>query len=88
MMETVNTKRKLIDLRGPVFETLSREARSRGVSLKRYIETVLEEDAARHRPASSAGVHDAGILGLLGVAKHIVASADPNDDRLQYILSK
>ena len=88
MMDAVSTRRKLIDLRGSVFETLSREARNHGVSLKKYIETVLEEDAARHRPAAPAGVHDAGILGLIGVAKHIVASADPDDDRLQYILSK
>lgn len=88
MMDAVITRRKLIDLRGPVFETLSREARNRGVSLKKYIETVLEEDAAQHRPAAPAGVHDAGILGLVGVAKRIVASSDPDDDRLQYILSK
>ncbi len=88
MMDAAITRRKLIDLKGPVFDTLSREAKIHGVSLKKYIENVLEEDAARCRPAAPAGVHDSGILGLIGVAKHLAASSDPDDERLRYILSK
>lgn len=82
------SKRKLIDLRGPVFDSLSLEAKSRGVSLKKYIESVLEEEALRHRVEVVPGVHDPGILSLVGAAKNLVASPDPEDDRLQYILSK
>lgn len=87
-METVTMKRKLIDIKAPVFETLSLQARREGVSLKKYIETLLERDAEQHRAEQSAHVKDPRILGLVGIAKRAAAEADPNDERLQYILSK
>lgn len=39
------TTRKLIDIKAPVFNSLSLKAKRKGVSLKRYIEDLLEEDA-------------------------------------------
>lgn len=87
-MEAQLSKRKLIDLRGPVFDSLSREAKYRGVSLKKYIETVLEEEALRLGENAFPGVRDPGILGLVGVARNLVDISNPEDDRLQYILSK
>jgi hypothetical protein len=87
-MDTVAAKRKLIDLKGPVFETLSLQARRQGVSLKKYIEGVLEDDARAHQAEWAGRVTDTRILGLVGIAKHAVAQADPDDERLQYILSK
>lgn len=87
-MSTVAVKRKLIDLYGPVFDTLSIRAREKGVSLKKYIETLLEEEAFRNRPAIPESVSDARIINLVGIARHTLRDADPNDERLQYILSK
>lgn len=87
-MSTVAVKRKLIDLNGPVFDALSVRAREKGVSLKKYIETLLEEDAIRHRPSIPDSVSDTRIVNLVGIARHVVQDADPNDERLQYILSK
>lgn len=87
-MEANTTRRKLIDLRTPVFDALSVQAKKRGVSLKKYIETVLEEDAAQHRAPAPASVTDARILGLVGIARSLALSADPEDERAQYILSK
>ena len=39
------TTRKLIDIKAPVFNSLALKAKRKGVSLKRYIEDLLEEDA-------------------------------------------
>lgn len=87
-MTVLPAKRKLIDITGPVFETLSRQAHREGVSLKKYIETLLEKDAEQHRAEMPARITDPRILGLVGVARRAVAEAGPDDERLQYILSK
>lgn len=82
------TTRKLIDIKAPVFQSLTLKARRKGVSLKRYIEDLLEEDAQEeHRPAPE-GVTDEKVLSLIGLAKPSIRPADLEDDRLQYILNK
>ena len=50
--------RKLIDIKMSVFETLSRKARLKGVSLKRYIEDLLEEDSRKGDIPVPEGVTD------------------------------
>lgn len=87
-MRPDTAKRKLIDIKGTVFETLSLQAHREGMSLKKYIETLLEKDAERHRAERPAHITDQRILGLVGIAKRAAAEADPDDERLQYILSK
>lgn len=87
-MNPFTAKRKLIDIEGLVFETLSRQAKREGISLKKYIETLLEKDAELHRAEMPTRITDPRILNLVGIAKHAVAEADPDDERLQYILSK
>ena len=82
------TTRKLIDIKAPVFQSLTLKARRKGVSLKRYIEDLLEENAQEeHRPAPE-GVTDEKVLSLIGLAKPSIRPADLEDDRLQYILNK
>ncbi len=88
-MDTTVVKRKLIDLSAPVFTALTREAQKQGVSLKKYIENLLESEAERRRPAVPAGVTDPRIISLVGIAKGITLSPeDESDERLNYILSK
>ena len=87
-MDTVISRRKLIDLKGSVFESLTLQARQQGVSLKRYIETVLEENAQQYRSDLSEHASDPRILSLVGIAKRSMKDVDPSDDRAQYILSK
>ncbi len=82
------TTRKLIDIKAPVFNTLTLKARRKGVSLKRYIEDLLEEDAYEEHRATPAGVTDGKILSLIGLAKPTIRPSDLEDDRLQYILNK
>ena len=82
------TTRKLIDIKAPVFNSLALKARRKGVSLKRYIEDLLEEDASTEHRAAPAGVTDAKILSLIGLAKPTIRPSDLEDDRLQYILNK
>ena len=79
--------RKLIDIKTPVFQALSRKAQRRGVSLKRYIEDLLEADSLEDRSALD-GVHDQKILSLIGMAKPTIDPESIEDDRLKYILSK
>lgn len=86
-META-VKRKLIDIKPNVFDSLTIQARERGVSLKRYIEELLEEESQKRESGIPPTVKDARIIGLLGIGKRAVAALDPNDDRAQYILSK
>ena len=86
-MENAAT-RKLIDIKAPVFISLSTKARKKGVSLKKYIEDLLEEDAMKGSQPAPEGVTDARILSLIGMAKPTVNPEDTNDDRLKYILSK
>ena len=87
-MAAVVSKRKLFDIRMPVFSVLSLQASKDGVSLKKYIENLLEAEAERVRPIVPEGVTDPRILGLIGIAKGAGFSIDPDDDRMQYILSK
>ncbi len=76
--------RKLIDIKPAVFEGLSREAARQGVSLKRYIEDLLEQAC----PKPSVEVSPK-ILRLIGSAKPSKGQIeDIDDDRLQYLLSK
>ena len=82
------TTRKLIDIKAPVFNSLALKAKRKGVSLKRYIEDLLEEDASTERRARPAGVTDEKILSLIGLAKPSIRPSDLEDDRLQYILNK
>lgn len=84
-METIVTPhRKLIDLKPAVFDSLTLEAKRTGVSLKKYIEDLLESACPQSNEAVS------GRIGrLIGSAKpkgvdiHAIG-----DDRLQYLLSK
>ena len=88
-MAAVVSKRKLIDIRMPVFSVLSLQASKDGVSLKKYIENLLEAEAEQRRPAVPTGVTDPRILSLIGVAKNAVENKEAeSDERLQYILSK
>ncbi|MBR4002092.1 MAG: hypothetical protein IKI89_06985 [Bacteroidales bacterium] len=82
------TTRKLIDIKMSVFETLSRKARLKGVSLKRYIEDLLEEDSLNGDNPVPEGVTDEKIISLIGIAKPSVPLDWIEDERLQYILSK
>ena len=82
------TTRKLIDIKAPVFNSLALKARRKGVSLKRYIEDLLEEDAQEEHRAAPEGVTDEKVLSLIGLAKPSIRPADLEDDRLQYILNK
>ena len=82
------TTRKLIDIKAPVFNSLTLKARRKGVSLKRYIEDLLEEDASTEHRAAPAGVTDGKVLSLIGLAKPSIRPSDLEDDRLQYILNK
>ena len=84
----VETTRKLIDIKAPVFNSLSLKAKREGVSLKRYIEDLLEEDAYKEHRDAPAGVTDGKILSLIGLAKPVIRPSDLEDDRLQYILNK
>ena len=85
-MEPVANKRKLIDLRPEVFRGLSLKARKRGVTLKRYIENVLEEDAADAETPIPSGVTSPKVISLIGLAKG--ADMDWEEERLNYLLSK
>ena len=82
------TTRKLIDIKAPVFQNLTIKAKRKGVSLKRYIEDLLEEDAREDHRATPEGVTNEKILSLIGMAKPAIRPADLDDDRLQYILNK
>lgn len=82
------TTRKLIDIKAPVFRSLTLKARRKGVSLKRYIEDLLEADAQEDRRTAPEGVTDEKVLSLIGLAKPSIRPADLEDDRLQYILNK
>lgn len=83
-MKTVAAHRKLIDIKPNVFDALSLEAQKKGVTLKRYIEDLLENAC----PRSPVHGHSS-ISRLIGSAKpkHVDLAAI-EDDRLQYLLSK
>ena len=86
-META-VKRKLIDIKPNVFDSLTIQARGKGVSLKKYIEDLLEKESQKKASGIPPTVKDARIIGLLGIGKRAVAALDPNYDRAHYILSK
>ena len=76
--------RKLIDIRSDVFISLSLEAEKRGISLKKYIENLLEEACPRREKKISTGIDR-----LIGSARPDKGRlSDIKDDRLQYLLSK
>lgn len=87
-MDTVSAaKRKLIDIQATTFNTLSEEASRRRISLKKYIENLLEEEALsikrQHVDVSPQ------ILRLVGSALPKDRRLEViEDDRLRYILSK
>lgn len=90
-METVLThKRKLIDIRMPVFETLSKEAQRTNVSLKKLIETLLEataEEIQQHEV--SATPQSEMIRRLVGSARSEQFSPEElEEERLKYLLAK
>jgi hypothetical protein len=82
-------KRKLIDIKPGVFEALTVKAKGKSMSLKSYIEHLLEEDVKERPHPVVQGVSDNRILKLIGSAKSVGNNADDiRDERLQYILSK
>jgi len=83
-METATAHRKLIDIKTSVFEELTLQAQDRGISLKRYIENLLEETCLSRKSAYSPG-----ISRLIGSARPKgIDLSSIEDDRLQYLLSK
>jgi hypothetical protein len=83
-METAVAHRKLIDIKPAVFESLSLEAARKGMSLKRYIEEMLEKACPRPEVNRKSGI---GPLIGSAIPKNIdIYSIE--DDRLQYLLSK
>lgn len=83
-METTTAHRKLIDIKTSVFEELTLQAQNHGISLKRYIENLLEETCLSHKSAYSPG-----ISRLIGSARPKgIDLSSIEDDRLQYLLSK
>ena len=87
-MEAATIKRKLIDIRPSVFEKLSIKAGRKGVSLKRYIENILEQDSEDIETLAPAGVSSGRVLSLIGAAKGTAADVDWEEERLKYLLSK
>lgn len=85
-MENV-AHRKLIDLEPAVFNSLSKEAAKRNISLKGLIEEMLREQAATisHRTQRFSPEIDR-LIGSANPDKVDLSTID--DDRLQYILSK
>lgn len=86
-MNSATLRRKLIDIQPVVFEKLTVKAGQEGVSLKRYIENLLEKDTAGMGPVVPEGVTAPGIISLIGIAKG-KADIDWEDERLKYLLSK
>ena len=89
-MNTAAATRKLIDINGPVMHRLSIKAANAGVSLKKYIENLLEEDSLSEGPYTTVpGVTSPRVLGLVGIARSIKKGlSHPEDEKLNYILSK
>ena len=87
-METL--QRKLIDLSPGVVRVISRKARSRSMSCKKYIEALVEQDALKDEDYSliPEDVTDPVLLSLVGIARKPSAEAREQDERLDYIMSK
>lgn len=84
MDATVTSHRKLIDIKPSVFETLSMEAARQGISLKRFIENLLENACPRKTADRASGI--GRLIGSALPKDKDIASID--DDRLKYLLSK
>lgn len=88
-MEDTYNHRKLIDLSGQVFGILSMDAGRQHVSLKRYIEDLLEERAAELSSKVAALDISPSIMRLVGSALPKEGRLNEiADDRLEYLLSK
>ena len=85
-MESIATRRKLIDLKPEVFRGLSVKAKKRGLTLKKYIENVLEADSVSSAASVPEGVTSPKIVSLIGIAKG--ADIDWEKERLDYLLDK
>lgn len=83
-META-VKRKLIDIKPAVFDSLMVQAKGEGLSLKKYKEALLERESQKSGHGISHSVKDARVISLVGIGKRAVAALDPNDERAQYI---
>ena len=86
-METLYI-RKLIDIKPAVFESLTVMAKGQNMSLKKYIETLLEKESSQRLSSIPPTLTDLRVINLLGLAKRAVKDLDSDDDRAQYILSK
>ena len=81
--------RKLIDLSGQVFGILSMDAGRQHISLKRYIENLLDERARALSSKADALDISPRVLRLVGSALPQEGKVDEiEDDRLEYLLSK
>lgn len=82
-------QRKLIDLRAPVVRAISLKAKAKSMSFKKYVETLVEKDAAEGNSYAliPEGVTDPVLTSLVGIAAR-PCEDDTNDDRLNYIISK
>lgn len=90
-METASAynHRKLIDLSAQVFDILSMDAERQSVSLKRYIEILLDERARSLASKAQSLDISPDILRLVGSALPAAGKVeDIDDDRLEYLLSK
>ena len=76
--------RKLIDIKPSVFDALSLEASRQGMSLKRFIETILERSCPRREIPGSSGI--SRLIGSALPKGRDLSSID--DDRFQYLISK
>ena len=84
MKTTVVKHRKLIDVKPYVFDALSLEAAREGVSLKKYIEDLLERSCRKPASGKSSGI--ARLIGSAIPRDKDISSIE--DDRLKYLLSK
>ena len=79
--------RKLIDLKQPVYYALSKEAAGKSISLKKHIESLLEDhtQVLLHQKKNYSPI----VRRLIGSAKPANMDISSNEDeRLQYLLSK
>lgn len=81
------SKRKLIDIRPFIFDKLSIKAGREGVSLKRYIENLLEKDVEDMKAVVPEGISSPAVISLIGVCSGD-ASDDWEEERLKYLLAK
>lgn len=83
-------KRKLIDIRMPVFETLSMEAQRKNVSLKKFIESLLETKAEEIQQTPFSVTPPSEMLRkLIGSAgAEPLSPEELEDERLKYLLAK